>query len=203
MTALDPGRSLKRTEIGVTEMIIRPLMLVALATSCAGCAGFAINLPQTHEIKNPVPFREKQIFGDKDDFDRWACQPDFWSSTPLTKSDFLQAWGAPREKVIAPKGETWIYAESNRWCGLWLVVILPVPLVLPVCDTYDKVSFEGELAVSSVSHRIPWFGMGAVFIPPIAAGAAMSRPGRVTENSAQVGSLFKPGGSHGDLTCAP
>lgn len=92
-------------------MIIRPLMLAALATSCAGCVGFALDIPTTHEVPNPVPLMAKEgAFGTADKLARWACQSDAEASVPLTKNHFLNIWGAPIEKVATAKGETWIYA---------------------------------------------------------------------------------------------
>jgi hypothetical protein len=184
---------------GVAGMIIRSLLLAALASTCAGCVGFALDIPTTHEISNPVPLMAKQgAVGSDAKLARWACQPEATVSVPLTKDHFLGRWGAPAEKVAAAKGETWIYAERNRWCGLWVFVIIPVPFVLPVCDTYDKVTFEGDAAVSSESRRFRNLVMG-IGAHPYGFFPFMSRPGRATENRPQV--LLAPEREKGDLAC--
>ena len=188
---------IRSSEFGVVNTIVRSLLLAALATACAGCVGLSIDLPRTQEIQNPVPLKVKKAFGGDSDFERWACQPD---TGPSTRNNFLLAWGAPSEKVATTKGETWIYAESGRWCGLWIFAILPVPLVLPVCETFDKVDFEGEVAVNSVSRRISGLSMGVGLSPysfPLIP--FVIRPGRITENRPQV--LAFPG-TQLNLACA-
>jgi hypothetical protein len=188
-----------RADHGVASMIIRSLLLAALAGACGGCVGFALDIPTTHEIPNPVPLMPKEgAFGSANKPDRWACQSDAQASVPLTKTDFLNSWGVPTEKVATAKGETWIYAERNRWCGLWVFVIIPVPVVLPVCDTYDKVTFEGDAAVSSESRRFRNLVMG-IGAHPYGFFPFMSRPGRVTENRPQV--RLAPEREKGDLAC--
>ncbi|MDH4323348.1 MAG: hypothetical protein OEW90_04330 [Betaproteobacteria bacterium] len=180
-------------------MIIRSLLLAALASACAGCVGFAVDIPTTHEIPNPVPLMAKGGgFGTADKQARWACQSDAQASAPLTKNHFLNTWGAPMAKVATAKGETWIYEERNRWCGLWVFVIVPVPVVLPFCDTYDKVSFEGDFAVSSQSRRFRDLVMG-IGAHPYGIVPFMSRPGRVTENRPVV--FLAPEREKGDLAC--
>lgn len=180
-------------------MLVRPLLLAALATASAGCVGFSVEIPSTQEIQNPVPLKVKEgAIGGGDALVRWACQSESGPSVPLTKNHFLNVWGAPAEKVATARGETWIYAESNRWCGLWVFVILPVPVVLPVCDTFDKVSFEGDAAVSSVSRRFRGLLLG-IGAHPYGLFPFMARPGRVTENKPQV--HVGPGQEQGDLAC--
>src|SRR5262249_52783075 len=95
--------------------------------------------------------------------DRWACQQSQDPERRLKKDDFVSAWGEPKEKVTTAKGETWIYLDSWRWCGVWVSFIVPAPLLLPVCETYDRVEFEGEVAVRSQSRRVDGYGMGVAF----------------------------------------
>lgn len=180
-------------------MIIRSLLVAELAGACAGCVGFALDVPTTHEVRNPVPLMVKEgTFSSDNQLARWACQSDAEASAPLTRNDFLAIWGTPTAQVATAKGETWIYEERNRWCGLWVFVIIPVPFALPICDTYDKVAFEGDAAVSSRSRRFRDLVMG-VGAHPYGFFPFMSRPGRVTENRPQV--LLAPEREVDGLAC--
>src|SRR5215467_6576868 len=125
-------------------MILRVLPCVAAAVLCSGCFGFLVDKPFTTEIQHPMPNKAPNLPPGRD---RWAVES--YPTSPLTKDHFLAAWGVPREKLTTPKGETWIYAENARWCGLWVAFVVPIPLLLPVCETYDRVAFEGDAAVRS------------------------------------------------------
>jgi hypothetical protein len=187
------------SESRASDAIVRLLLLLALVTACAGCVGFSLEIPSTHEVRNPVPTKAQEgSFGAGDKLVRWACQSASEPSVPLTKSHFRDMWGEPGEKLATAKGESWIYAEGHRWCGLWAFVVLPVPALLPMCDTYDKVSFEGDVAVSSSSRRFRGLTMG-VGAHPYGFFAFMSRPGRVTESKPQV--FVFPEREKGDLAC--
>jgi len=165
---------------------------------CAGCFGFLVDKPWTKDIQNPMPLKVDR-FPISSERDRWACQPSPDPSAPVTKLAFLTAWGEPTDKVVTTKGETWIYAEKGRWCGLWIAFVVPVPLLLPVCETFDHVEFEGELAVRSESRRMDRFGMGLLFyyfIPfPL-----MVVPAAATDNSPMVDVV---GWTKRDRSCLP
>ena len=61
-----------------------------------------------------------------------------------SKQDFLSGRGHPDEIItINSVEEVWVY-EKSIWCGLVVAYIIPVPLVLPVCDGVDRITFEGE-----------------------------------------------------------
>ena len=168
----------------MADVIARALLIAALASGCTGCVGLMVDKPWTREIWNPVPITAKKPLGGPNDVDRWACQPGSAASAPQTKDRFLASWGAPREKVATAQGETWIYSESGRWCGVWILVILPLPMLLPVCETFDHVRFEDELAVGSVSRRMDGFafGMGLFPLPFV----AVFRPAYATESQPRV-----------------
>lgn len=165
-------------------MFARALLLAA-AAGCTGCVGLMIDKPWTREIRNPVPLKAKKLFGGPDDLERWACQQGgSVFSPPQTKDRVLASWGEPKEKVATTKGETWTYAESGRWCGVWILAILPLPVLLPVCETFDHVVFENDLAVSSASRRMDGFAIGAGIFPM--PWAAMARPARATDTNPRV-----------------
>lgn len=163
---------------------LRALLMVVAAASCAGCFGFLVDKPYTTDIRNPVPSKASgegplYLLSRKQ---RWACER---SSERYSKEQFLNAWGQPREKVPTPQGETWIYEDSRRWCGIWVSFIVPVPLLLPICETFDHVEFEGELAVRSKSRRADGYGIGLTFymFAPI---PLMVTPARATEGNPMV-----------------
>jgi len=183
-----------------TAMIVRALLAVALAMLCTGCVGLMVDMPLTKDIRNPVPHNATKLFGGPNDLDRdrWACQAGPDPSVPQAKNRFLASWGPPKEKVVTAKGETWIYAEKGRWCGLWIFLIVPLPILLPVCETFDHVEFENEVAVRSTSRRMDGAGIGLGFLPPFPI-PFLIRPARATENRPRV--LVSPE-KQPDLSCA-
>jgi hypothetical protein len=91
----------------------------------------------TAECKNETPFPDIHDI--------------FWSrsSSPqrvATKEAFLKDWGNPDEIISTSENEeTWIY-NRKLWCGVIPVFLLPVPLILPVCDGFDRIEFYGNEA---------------------------------------------------------
>ena len=168
-------------ELGVAARLSKLLLLAGVSVGCAGCIGMQADFPITYELLDPVPHKVPKRG------DRMACQPDSDATTRTryTKDQFQASWGAPREKLATAKGETWVYADGGQWCGLWVFVIVPVPLRLPVCDAYERVVFEGDVAVSSTSHRVVSFGLGLGLHPAAPVPFPfMVRPGspRTEEN---------------------
>jgi hypothetical protein len=166
------------------NFLLSPLITIM----CTGCLGYSLDTPETVEVENPIPLSDHQFEADWGVPSRWACESQSASFSPLSKDYFLNAWGEPKQKIISVNGETWVYEESGRWCGLWLGYVIPIPLVLPVCETFDNVYFEGEVAVSAKSRRFTQSTAGVVFHPsalffPVPVSV---RPGKVTENRAKI-----------------
>jgi len=127
----------------------------------AGCLGYSLDKPETVEVEYPAPPSDI-----RDAPSRRTCESQSESISPLSKGYFLNAWGEPKERVTSINGETWVYEENGRWCGLWLgLIIIPIPLVLPVCETFDNVYFEGDVAVSIKSRRFTRSTAGVFFDP--------------------------------------
>lgn len=164
-------------------------ILPFISLVCAGCLGYSLDTPVTVEVRKPIPLTGEEYGDNWGSPNRWACESQSAAYSPLSKADFLEAWGEPEERIISADGETWIYEESGRWCGLWLGAIIPVPLVLPACETFDYVYFEGEIAVSTHSRRFTRSTAGVIlFLPqtgfiPVPVSV---RPGKVTENRANI-----------------
>ena len=113
------------------------VFIVAITQS--GCIGLIVNAPA--ECKNETPFT-----GVHDIF--WTT-PHSKEASPKgsTKAEFLKDWGKPDEVISASENEeTWIY-HRKLWCGVIPVLLLPVPLILPVCDGFDRIEFQGNEAM--------------------------------------------------------
>ena len=85
-----------------------------------------------------------------------------------TKAEFLKDWGKP--DIIDSKyenTETWIY-KRHLWCGVMPNFILPVPLLLPVCDGFDRIEFLGN--ESKRLHTRRTLLSGFLLLPPGPAG---------------------------------
>jgi len=111
-----------------------------LAMLQSGC-GFMIARPK--ECDHEIPSTDiHDVF--------WAKNPHWFSSQQRVlyppKEQFLKDWGEPDRIEAKSQGkETWVY-ERSLWCGFIPVIFLPVPLMLPVCDGFDRVEFEGDSA---------------------------------------------------------
>jgi len=131
---------------------------------------------------------------------RWACESLDGPAKPLTKKEFLEAWGEPDEKISTETGETWIYQENGKWCGVW---ILPIPLMLPVCKTRDEVIFEGDVAVRSNSRRLTRSVAALVVVPMAPVPVPLvNRSGKKTDGVDTI-RLFDGDGAGEDTGCRP
>lgn len=141
----------------------------------SGCIGMIVNSPE--ECTNQTPFT-----GYHDIF--WKPPPPKKEAIGLvferspkasSKSEFLKDWGNPDEIIsTSEKLETWIY-HRKLWCGIIPVLILPVPLILPVCDGFDRIEFKENKAIRLHARSIVWKG-GILFVlypiggPPLIGG---------------------------------
>ena len=64
-----------------------------------------------------------------------------------SKEDFLSIRGEPDEITILPDNEEiWTYKEKI-WCGYGPTFFVMVPLVLPACDGFNKITFENDTSI--------------------------------------------------------
>ena len=90
-----------------------------------------------------------------------------------TKEAFLKDWGKPDEIISSSESvETWIY-NRKLWCGVLPVLILPVPLILPVCDGFDRIEFKDNVATRLHTRRIV-VGGGILLLTPSGPGGGAS-----------------------------
>lgn len=151
------------------------VVFLLLVITCTGCFGVAFDGTTTETIENPIPLKASLVTASS--VQRWACQPGSYY-TPLTKSDFVLSWGEPGTKEVFGERETWRYAESGRWCGVWVSFFVAIPLMLPVCETYDEITFESDLAVSATSRRFVFSAIGFSLV----AGPYFDKAGVATDN---------------------
>lgn len=107
--------------------------LYALVLS--GCIGLIIGYPEYHPVVEPRPFD---------------------TNKEATKTDFLKYWGKPDSIVVHPDNaaiETWHY-KRNHWCGIIPVLIVPIPLVLPVCTKDNRIRFDGKIATTWEGYKM-------------------------------------------------
>lgn len=133
-------------------LVLCCIFLVAITQS--GCFGLIVNT--TAECKNETPYT--------------GVHNIFWTKSPpqkvTTKEEFLNDWGKPDEIISTSKSEeTWIYGRK-LWSGVIpILIILPVPLILPVYDGFDRIEFHGNEAKNLHTRHIVaggfYFGAGA------------------------------------------
>ena len=135
-------------------LVLGCVFFVAIMQS--GCAGLLVNT--TAECKNETPFiGVHDIFNTKPAPQRGSI-----------KAEFLKDWGNPDEIISTSENEaTWIY-NRKLWCGVIPVLLLPVPLILPVCDGFDRIEFQGNEATNLHTRHIVTDGIligAGPFIP--------------------------------------
>lgn len=119
-----------------------------VAITQSGCIGLIVNTPG--ECENETPFTGvHDIFWDR-------------RSTPKrsSKAEFLKDWGKPDEIIATSENaEIWTY-NRKLWCGAIPIFILPVPLILPVCDGFDRIEFKENEAMRLHTRSIVYSGIG-------------------------------------------
>ena len=133
----------KKVSIGITlclltarsqQMCGRILVLgcvFLVAMTLSGCIGLIV--ASTADCENETPIT--------------GIHDIFLINSPAkgsTKAEFLKDWGKPDEIISTSENEeTWIY-KRKLWCGAIPVFMLPVPLLLPMCDGFDRIEFQGN-----------------------------------------------------------
>ena len=123
--------------------MLKSLALCVLATLLAGCVG-VVSLHRESVTQAP-PFQQNSSYTDSAGKLRGA--------NTSTREAVLREWGAPSDRQVDGATETWIYNRGKDWCGLVLGVVIPIPLVLPVCSTEDRIVLQGDSVVSITTLR--------------------------------------------------
>ena len=118
-------------------LVLGCVFLIAVMQS--GCIGLIASV--TGECKNETPSLPTHPYN---------------KVTKVIKEEFLKDWGTPDEIISTSENkETWIY-NRKLWCGVIPIVVLPVPLVLPVCNGFDRIEFHGNEAKNlHTRHVVP------------------------------------------------
>jgi len=126
-----------------------------LMPTLSGCFGLAVTYPAVCENDTPSP-EIHSLF---------STPPYF----PGDKDAFLKQWGKPDSVMVAAEGkEIWTY-ERNLWCGVTPAFFVIAPLLLPLCDGYDKIEFNGDRAVNLNTRHSVTAGL-IIVIPGGAVG---------------------------------
>jgi hypothetical protein len=103
-----------------------------------------------------------------------------------TKAEYLKEWGKPKSvENISGDREIWVYEESV-WCGVIPCLGICVPLMLPVCDGYERVYFKGDTARRVHTRRTLNAGIVLLFM-------AESERACITPLSPSVNQEIEPG----------
>lgn len=165
--------------------------------SLSGCLGLVFATPS--ECKNETPLTDiNDIFFSQpsfqDNFSRVFRNKPSAPPKVSTKAEFLRDWGKPNEIIsTSDNEEIWIY-KNDLWCGVIPVVILPVPLILPVCDGFNHVVFQDNKAKRLHTKRITLDGIifpgGGGKNPdcklPLPSSPAFSKGDNIPENAGLV-----------------
>ena len=129
---------LRRSRALFARCIIRTLFLTLCSS---GCMGVFTYLPA--ECRNEIPTLDARDLE--------------WSELKyaiVTKAEYITAWGKPDTINNVSEGvEEWIY-KRRLWCGVMPVFFIPLPLLLPVCEGYERLEFQKEKAKRLQIRRI-------------------------------------------------
>jgi hypothetical protein len=118
------------------------LLILFSCTLLSGCVGAVGLYPKSVAYK--APFARNTSYSDS--------TGELRSTKTSTQEAFLQEWGKPSHKELSADTECWIYHQRNEVCGVVLGVVIPIPLVLPVCSSEDRICFKNG-AASSITVR--------------------------------------------------
>ncbi|MDD2899899.1 MAG: hypothetical protein PHI31_14445 [Desulfuromonadaceae bacterium] len=162
------------------KLILVTFCAFIVAFTQTGCVGLIINSPE--ECKNETPFTGvHDIFWKKPhpqkDIIFGLVIPEVPVPKVSNKEEFLKEWGKPDQIIPSSENvETWIY-NRHLWCGVIPVLILPVPFILPVCEGFDRIEFQGNEATRLHTRHIVESG-GVLFFGPggVAGGSGGKDP---------------------------
>ena len=138
---------------------ILAIVCVAFLTLVLSGCGFIIFYP--NECKNETPITSaRDIFWSMDEIPKVYKTPIVYN-----KADFLEEWGKPNIiNSTTENTEIWVY-ERRLWCGFGPVIFLvPIPLLLPVCDGFERIEFQGNDAKNLHIRRL---GVSVFLLIPI------------------------------------
>lgn len=157
---------MQKIKPNIRKLIPTIISIIFMAITFSGCVGLVVNIPA--ECNNETPFTNIH------DID-WS-KSSLMNQNVSTKEEFLKDWGKPDQIVtISENEETWIY-KRHLWCGAVPFFVLPVPLLLPVCDGFDRIEFEGNEAKRLRTRHIVLRGVVFPFVGSAFEGSPQTYP---------------------------
>ena len=124
-------------DVGPNDMK-KLITLFILAFLLSGCVGVVALYPDSTTYR--APFAPSTSYTDSGGKLR--------STKISTQEAFLREWGEPSHKEVDGENELWTYYCGKEWCGVVLGLVIPIPLVLPVCSAEDRIVFQRGTATS-------------------------------------------------------
>jgi len=156
-----------RHNIHLAAVLFLPLL-------ASGCIGLGVIGP--HECQSDVPLINYTYNKDK-----WG--PKYKSKDAVdtfnylqTKDEFIKSWGTPDKILYTSDNEMTLEYIRNSWCGIMPAFIVIVPLILPVCDGFDRITFKGDNATHIHFKRTDGFGI----IFPFLVSGSLPCPGQAS-----------------------
>ena len=125
-----------------------PTIAIALLSSLeAGCFGGGVTYMT--ECKSSLPICDYRY--SKEDWGpirySWGGDPPKIPNALPPKDEFLAEWGEPSETITVSEDEvTLIYKTEDIWCGAVVAWYVGVPLIAPICEGFDRITFQGSKA---------------------------------------------------------
>jgi len=92
------------------------------------------------------------------------------------KQDVLEKWGPPYAKDMEGQIEVWKYHRELAFSGLFLVVIVPIPLLPPVGHRDTILHFADDKLVEVIREYGGGTGFGCLFLPTGGAPCRRAHP---------------------------
>jgi len=151
------------------------LGIALLSSVTAGCFGGGV--VYMTECESSVPIcnykYSKEEWGPTENFGKMDY-PQVPNCLPL-KENFLAEWGRPSDTIMVSEDEvTFVYKTVDIWCGVVPTWGVPVPLVVPACEGFDRITFKGDKATYLQFKRVNKTGFAT--IPMLWAGGKMPNP---------------------------
>jgi len=122
----------------------------------SGCAGVIVSSPSTTNYKNPT----LSHYLENTDSDHTRTVEHSDEAVSYDMNQVKKYWGEPSNSKHNSEYDIWLYKHPNEWCGVVPFLVIPIPLVLPVCEHSYEVKFKNNL-VESIKEKYPtvWGGI--------------------------------------------
>lgn len=125
----------------MVKSILHLFAISLLSSLVSGCVGYVHVSPT--ECSSDLPIID-YIY----EKDKWG--PINKSTMTInklpSKDEFIKEWGEPDETIRTTDDIVTLIYNRKIWCGSVPVFIIPVPLVLPTCDGFERITFKGDTA---------------------------------------------------------